>query len=124
MTQKHNIHVYPIFRVRVNGLQGTPDEMIAAAEMAVGTALNGAAATLRQLEVTGQGWLDIEYADGFDAALVDVVDGSRVIRSFTKSERHDTAKQHARTLDGLIDGESDELGEMLVEIRDFLETIR
>ena len=122
----HNIHVYPIFRVKVVGLQGTPEEMVAAAEMAVGAALNSHEC-FGMVEVVGQGFIPIEFADGFDAALVDVVDGTQVLRSFTHSKIHETAKDHVETLDGLIDGERSvtvNRTSLLTEIRDFLRTIR
>ena len=121
----YDVHVYPIFRVKVKNLLGEPVDVAYAAEMAVAEALNDSTWDNRTVEVTGQGFCTIEFADGFDASLIDVMAGKRVMRSFTQSDHHNQALEHASTLEDLIDGEKDaQLAKLLGPIKSFLETVR
>jgi len=119
----YNVHCFPVFRVCIKGLQGTPKEVAAAAEMAVGVALNDFWQRSMTVYVLGQGNLNMEFADKFDASYMDVIEDGEVLRSF-QSDLHTEAVEHAETLGGLIDGENDDLGKLLGPIKSFLETVR
>jgi hypothetical protein len=112
--------------VKLKGLQGTPKETVEAAEMAVCGALSGPphCQSIKLLELDGQEPCGLYFADGFDSALVDVMDGGRRLESFTVSSQRDEAQKHAATLESLIDGDDDELGQALTPIKNFLGTIR
>jgi hypothetical protein len=93
----------------------------------VGEALSGPphCQSIKLLELDGQEPCGLYFADGFDSALVDVMDGRRRRKSFTvSSPLRDEALKHAATLESLIDGDDDELGQALTPIKNFLGTIR
>lgn len=124
---KHDIHVYPIFRVKIKDLQGTPEEMVAAAEFAVGVALNENPHSVVQLNVVGQESCGLFYADGFDSALVDNLDDKgRRLDSTTVSPMRDEALEHIKALDAMIAAWSsnDAIVDTLTPIKAFLENIR
>lgn len=118
-----NVHVYPVFRVELVGMHGEVGEVVEAAEHAVLTACT--AMKPMAIEVPGHGWRQMHFADGCgDAALVDVMEGPRRVESSTHSAMYEQAKEHAATLESLIDGENDEFGELLMPIKRFLEQVR
>lgn len=126
---KHDVHVYPIFRVKVKDLQGTPDEIVAAAEFAVQGALNGGSPWPTpdgklHLFVTGQAEAELYFADGFDTPLVDVMDGPRRVESFEVNPHRVVAQKHAFDLGEIIDEAPDtKLAKALAPIKLFLENI-
>ena len=116
-----DVHVYPVMRakVRVDG-DTTP-------ELAVEDVENRIAVKLSKHGSFWVGGQEFEYAEQFSGALVDVIeDGERVdsIGIPASPELNAQAKEHASTLESLIDGDTcDTLGEALGPIQSFLKAL-
>ena len=118
-----DVHVYPVIRatkVRVDG-DTSPD-------LAVEDVENQIATTLSQAGPFMVGGFEFEYAEQFSGAMVDVIEGGERVGDGigipASPELAAQAKEHASTLESLIDGDTcDTLGEALGPIQSFLKAL-
>ncbi len=117
-----DVHVYPVIRAKIR-VDGDTTPALAAED-----AEDQIATTLSQAGPFMVGGIEFEYAEQFSGALVDVIeDGERVgdgIGIPASPELDAQAKEHASTLESLIDGDSgDSLGQALGPIQSFLKAL-
>lgn len=139
----YDVHVYPVFKIKVQGLQGSPEYAVTMAEAAVSSAVNDLNMDLTLSVLGGCQQGNMSFAEDFGCSVVDVfghlypksdqheaspADGKesdkRMHDSFDCSQRKSEAARHAAALDSLIDGEHDELSAVLGPVKAFLETVR
>lgn len=125
------VHVYPIFVTKVDVGASIPDDANpeAKAEIIRAIVTDAEDRVMTALTELGSrfqvGNYEFAYADECDDSLVDESNEQtgKLEVYYTHGPRKTQAQEHATTLRGLIDGQKDELGEMLEPIKQFLETL-